>query len=42
MSPLMGGFSLVGAGSAPPDILKEEGYLLETYPRFHARSVVLQ
>ena len=29
-------------GFAPPEIVKEEGYLLAAYPRFHARSVVLQ
>jgi hypothetical protein len=42
MSPLMGGFSLVCAGVAPPEIVKEEGYLFAAYPRFHARSVALK
>ena len=29
-------------GFAPPEIVKEEGYLLAAYPKFHARSVALK
>lgn len=28
-------------GFAPPEIIKEEGYLLAAYPKFHSRSVAL-
>jgi len=29
-------------GFAPPEIVKEEGYLLAAYPKFHTRSVALK
>src|SRR5215470_12293896 len=29
-------------GFAPPEIVKEEGYLLAAYPKFHSRSVALK
>jgi asparagine synthase (glutamine-hydrolysing) len=29
-------------GFAPPEIIKEEGYLIAAYPKFHSRSVALK